>query len=239
MIGWFDAGAGASGDMLLGALVGAGVPLDVPAAAVDALGLGIALRVEAVTRAGLAATRVNVEVPASDDQRHLADVVALLSALPGPVRALATAVFERLARAEAAVHGVPVDQVHFHEVGALDSIADVVGAAAGLCHLDLDHLGCSVLSLGSGTARSAHGPLPVPVPAVLELVADGVPVQAGPAPFESTTPTGAAVLTEVVDHWGPLPAMRVRATGVGAGNRDPDELANVLRLVVGAGVIPD
>lgn len=233
MIGWFDAGAGASGDMLLGALVGAGVPLDVPAGAVDALDLGISLRATDVTRAGLAATRVHVEVPSSDRLRHLGDVVALLGVLPGPVRTLATAVFERLARAEASVHGVGVDEVHFHEVGALDSIADVVGTAAALRHLDLDRLGCSVLSLGSGTARSAHGPLPVPVPAVLELVADGVPVQAGPAPFESTTPTGAAVLVEVVDHWGPLPPMHVRRTGVGAGRRDPDEVANVLRLLVG------
>jgi uncharacterized protein (DUF111 family) len=211
--------------------------VEVPAAALDALDLDISLRVEIVTRAGLAATRVHVEVPTSDQQRHLADVVALLGPLPETVRELATAVFRRLARAEAAVHGVGIEEVHFHEVGALDSIADVVGVAAGLCHLSLAHVGCSVLSLGSGAARSAHGPLPVPVPAVLALVTD-VPVQAGPAPFESTTPTGAAVLCEVVDHWGPLPPMRVHTTGVGAGARDPDELANVLRLVLGAPVEP-
>ena len=129
---------------------------------------------------------------------------------------------------------MPIDQVHFHEVGALDSIADVVGAAAGFAHLDLDRVWCSSLSLGSGSTRGAHGPMPIPAPAVLELLAGDIPVQAGPAPFESTTPTGAALLVTAVDQWGPLPAMQVHTVGKGAGARDSDEVANLLRLVVGA-----
>lgn len=233
MIGWFDGGAGASGDMLLGALVGVGVPLEVMAGAVDALDLGISLRSEAVQRASLGATRVHVDVPETTVIRHLPDVAALFGGLDPAVRVVATTVFERLAAAEAAVHRMPIEQVHFHEVGALDSIADVVGAAAGLVHLDLEMVRCSRLSLGSGATRGAHGPMPVPAPAVLELLAGDVPVQAGPASFESTTPTGAAVLATVVDEWGPLPAMQVKSVGKGAGARDSDEVANVLRLVVG------
>ncbi len=233
VIGWFDGGAGASGDMLLGALIDAGVPLEVVAEAIDGLDLGIVLQPEAVQRASLGATRIHVEVPDTTVMRHLPDVVALFGMLDPAVRAIAVEVFERLAAAEAAVHRMPVEQVHFHEVGALDSIADVVGAAAGLVHLNLTRLCCSRLSLGSGSTRGAHGPIPVPAPAVLELLAGDIPVQAGPAPFESTTPTGAAVLATVVDEWGPLPAMRVDAVGKGAGARDSDQVANLLRLVIG------
>ena len=233
MIGWFDGGAGASGDMLLGALHGAGVPLDVFTRQIERLDLGIELRAEPVRRAGLAATRVHVDVPPSRSVRRLTDVLALLAPADEPVADLVSSIFRRLAGAEAAVHGTDVADVHFHEVGALDSIADVVGAAAGLVHLGLDHIVCSPLALGSGTVRCEHGLMPVPVPAVLELVADGTPVTAGPAPFESTTPTGAAVLVTVVDEWGPLPPMTVRRTGVGAGGRDLDDHPNALRLVVG------
>ncbi len=240
VIGWFDGGAGASGDMFLGALVGAGVPLEVLSSAIDRMDLGITLRTESVQRASLGATRVHVEVPDTTVIRLLPDVVSLFASLDPSVNAVATSVFRRLAVAEAAVHQTTIDQVHFHEVGALDSIADVVGAAAGLCHLNLDWVGCSTLSLGSGSARGAHGPLPVPAPAVLALVVDGVPVQAGPASFESTTPTGAALMVEAVTQWGVMPPMTVSAVGMGAGSRDSDEVANVLRLVVGeaTGVLP-
>lgn len=233
MIGWFDGGAGASGDMMLGALVGVGVPLDVLAGAVDRVDLGVMLRPEEVQRGGLGATKVHVDVPETRTIRHLPEILALLEPLDAPVRDLAGAVFTRLAAAEAAVHRMPVEKVHFHEVGALDSIADIVGAAAGLVHLDLDRVACSPLSLGSGYGRGAHGPLPVPVPAVLALVEGSVPVQAGPAPFESTTPTGAAIMVTVVDEWTAMPAMTVHATGMGAGSKDADEVANVLRLVLG------
>ena len=233
MIGWIDGGAGASGDMLLGAFFGVGVPVEVVQSSLESLNLGLEIRVESVTRGGLGATKVHIEAPEIATVRHLADILILLEVLDEPVRAIATDVFERLAVAEAAVHQMPIDHVHFHEVGALDSIADVVGVAAAIVDLGLGHLSCSTLSLGRGAGRGAHGPLPVPVPAVLELLEPHVPVQAGEAPFESTTPTGAALLMSTVDSWGNLPAMTVTATGTGAGTRDSDEVANVVRLVIG------
>jgi pyridinium-3,5-bisthiocarboxylic acid mononucleotide nickel chelatase len=196
VIGWIDGTGGASGDMLLGALVDKGVPIDVLRSAVHAFDLGIDLRVEEVTRAGLGAVRVHVDVPESSTLRHLADVIELLDAVAEPVRTRAVRVFERLAAAEAAVHRIPIDEVHFHEVGALDSVADVVGVCAGFVHLDLEELHASTLSLGSGATRGAHGPIPVPVPAVLAILNGVAPVRAGPAPFEATTPTGAALLAE-------------------------------------------
>lgn len=236
MIGWLDAQAGASGDMLLGALVDAGVPLAVLQADVDELGLELRLTAEPTTRAGLAATRVHVKAgdvaaeQAGTTHRSWKDVRALLDRLTHPSQP--QEVFRRLAEAEAAVHGTSPDEVAFHEVGALDALADVVAVCAGFRHLGLERLVCSTVSLGSGTARGAHGPLPVPVPAVLRLL-DGVPVQAGAAPFESTTPTGAALLATLVDEWGPLPPMRLGRSGSGAGSRDSEQVCNALRLVLG------
>jgi uncharacterized protein (TIGR00299 family) protein len=238
-IGWLDCSAGASGDMLLGALVDAGVEVSLLQAAVDAAVPGIRLRVEAVTRGGLGATRIHVDAEETTTTRTWADVRALLEAadLGDAVRTTALAVFARLAAAEADVHRVPLEEVHFHEVGALDAIADVVGAAAGLHALDLTQLTASPVALGSGTTRGAHGPLPVPAPAVLQLL-QGIPVHAGLSPHEMTTPTGAAVLATVVTDWGELPPMRVGRTGMGAGGRDPGEVANVLRLVLGEHLEP-
>lgn len=233
MIGWFDGGAGASGDMFLGALVDAGVPLDVPAEAIDTLKLGISLSEEAVQRASLGATKVHVDVPEARTMRHLPDILPMFADLDAEVRDLASNVFQRLAEAEAAVHNVSIDQVHFHEVGALDSIADVVGTAAAIVHLGLDQVTCSTLSLGNGYGRGAHGPLPVPVPAVLALLAGDVPVQAGPAPFESTTPTGAAIMVSIVDSWSPMPPMTIVRTGMGAGTKDSVDVVNALRVVLG------
>ena len=234
MIGWVDGQAGASGDMLLGALVDAGVPLEVLNGAVDQLDLGIELSVSEVTRGGLGATKVDVQAPDDDaSTRTWADVRALVEPLDGDGTALE--VFRRLAEAEAAVHRVPVDlidQVHFHEVGGHDALADVLAVTAGFAHLGLTALHCSTLSLGAGTATGSHGPVPVPGPAVLALLA-GLPVRAGLSPRESTTPTGAALLATLVTCWGELPPMTVTRTGTGAGSRDPDEVANVLRLVLG------
>ena len=233
-IGWFDGAAGASGDMLLGALVDAGVPLAVLQSSVNPLELGIRFRAEPVWRGALGATRVHVDVPGNPaGARHLADILRMLDALPPPIAERAGAVFRRLGAAEAAVHRMPVEEVHFHEVGVLDCIADVVASVAGVRHLGLTRLHCSTLSLGNGWAQTAHGTIPVPVPAVLELLSGVAPAQAGQAPFETTTPTGAALLVTLVDHWGPLPPMTVTAIGVGAGTRDPEELPNALRLVVG------
>jgi uncharacterized protein (TIGR00299 family) protein len=225
VIGWLDASAGASGDMLLGALVDAGVPLTVITDAVGALGLDIRFEASRVERAGIGATYVDVMTRDDQVSRSWRDVQQI-------VTGTARDVFERLAEAEARIHGVPVEDVHFHEVGAHDALADVVGTVAGLEHLGLTALHCSTVSLGSGTTRGAHGPLPVPVPAVLALL-EGAPVQAGLSPYEMTTPTGAALLATLVTDWGPLPAMRPTATGYGAGTRDPQEVANVLRLTVG------
>ncbi|WP_296604677.1 nickel pincer cofactor biosynthesis protein LarC [Nocardioides sp.] len=225
---WVDGSAGASGDMLLGALVGAGVPLAVLQEAVGAVAPEpVTLRVEDVRRGGLAATRVHVEVAESHHHRTWRDVRALLDGC-----GLALRVFERLAAAEGAVHGVPADDVHFHEVGALDAIADVVGVCAGFEHLGATSVTVSPVAVGSGTVQTAHGVLPVPPPAVAELLR-GVPTYAGPVAMELCTPTGAALLTTLATAYGPQPAMAVDRIGVGAGGRDPEGHANVLRLFVG------
>ena len=232
-IAWFDGGAGASGDMMLGALVGAGVPLTVLQASLDSFDLGICLRVEDVQRGGLGATKVHVDVPETRTMRHLPEILGLFESLDPSVRQSASRVFQRLAEAEASVHQTSIDEVHFHEVGALDSIADVVASCAGIQHLKLEATYCSTLSLGNGNTRGAHGPIPVPVPAVLQIMKGITAVQAGPAPFESTTPTGAALLAELVDVWGPMPPMTIDTIGMGAGTKDSTEVANVLRVVLG------
>ncbi|HET6699426.1 MAG TPA: nickel pincer cofactor biosynthesis protein LarC [Nocardioidaceae bacterium] len=235
MIGWVDASSGASGDMLLGALVGAGVPVAVIADAVHAVAPEhIALTPETVTRNGFAATRCHVEVADSLVRRTWTDIAGLLAGadLADGVRRRAHHAFTRLAEAEAHVHGTTPDQVHFHEVGALDAIADVVGVCAGLEHLALDELVVSPVAVGSGTIEGAHGLMPVPPPAVAELLR-GVPSYAGPVPMEMCTPTGAALLTSNATSFGPQPPMAVREIGGGAGGRDPAGHANVLRLFLG------
>ncbi len=240
MIGWVDASSGASGDMLLGALLGAGVPLPVLEQAVSAVAHeDVALAAEDVTRHGFAATRCHVAVADTSTHRTWADVRTLLAsaALPAAVRDRAHATFERLAAAEGAVHGTSPEEVHFHEVGALDAIADVVGVCAGLVHLGLEELVVSPVAVGSGQVHGAHGVMPVPPPAVVELLR-GVPSYAGPGRAELCTPTGAALLTTHASAYGPQPPMAVEAVGVGAGGRDPDSHANVLRLLVGRAVEP-
>ncbi|XVQ14996.1 nickel pincer cofactor biosynthesis protein LarC [Spirillospora sp. CA-255316] len=233
---WLDASAGASGDMLLGALVGAGVPLALLQRAVDAVVPGaVRLRTEAVTRRGLSATRCHVDVvEEAPPRRHYADIRSMLAeaALPAPVREAALRVFGLIAAAEGRVHGVPADEVHFHEVGALDSIADVVGVCAGLGYLGVSSWVCSPVSVGSGTVDCAHGRIPVPAPAVVELLRDA-PTQAGPGHTELCTPTGAAVLRAFADGYGGQPLMAVTRVGVGAGARDPESHANALRILVG------
>jgi uncharacterized protein (TIGR00299 family) protein len=194
----------------------------------------IVLVTEPVTRHGLGATRVHVQAPPSSEHRTWAEVRSLLNAadLAPAVRDGALAVFQRLAVAEGRVHRISPEEVHFHEVGALDALADVVGVVAGFVHLGLTQVTASPVALGSGSARSAHGVVPIPGPAVLELLS-GVPVVAGPVPAEMCTPTGAALVAELVSEWTPLPAMSVARVGMGAGGRDPDELPNVVRLVLG------
>jgi uncharacterized protein (TIGR00299 family) protein len=233
---WVDASSGASGDMLLGALADAGVPLGVMAEAVERVAPGeVRLGEERVTRGGFAATRLHVEIADSEQQRTWRDVERLLAGagLHEDVRSLAHDVFARLAEAEGRVHGMPAEDVHFHEVGALDAIADVVGVCSGFVHLGAERVVVSEVSVGGGTVHTEHGRLPVPPPAVVELLR-GAPSSGGPVDLELCTPTGAALLTTLADDWGSQPAMAVSHVGVGAGGRDPAGHANVLRLLVGA-----
>lgn len=235
---WVDASSGASGDMLLGALVDAGVPLSVISSAVDAVAPEpVDLAAEQVRRGALVATRCHVSITDSVHHRTWTDVRALLTraALDDAVRDLALRVFERLAVAEGAVHGIAPDDVHFHEVGALDAIADVVGVCAGFVHLSATDVVVSPVAVGSGSVRAAHGTLSVPPPAVARLLT-GVPSFAGPPghpQMEMCTPTGAALLTTLATSWGEQPTMVTRAIGVGAGGRDPEGWSNTLRLLVG------
>ena len=235
MIGWLDCASGASGDMLLGALAGAGVPMSVLTEAASAVAPEpIRLVHEQVSRSGFAATRVHVDAAESDSSRTWADIEILLAQAPlaDPVGQRAASTFARLAEVEGRVHGVPATEVHFHEVGALDAIADIVGCCAGFAHLGLSRLVATPVALGGGSVRTLHGTISVPAPAVTALLA-GVPTYGGGVAEELCTPTGAALLAEWVDEWGDHPAMSVSSAGVGAGARDIAGRPNVLRLLVG------
>lgn len=230
---WVDAAAGVAGDMLAGALLDAGVPLTVMRDAVDAVLPGIAtLSCGSVERAGIPAVKFDVAAPPEIEHRHLTDIHRLLdiaSIAPDVQRAIKT-VFGRLAEAEADAHGVDIDEVHFHEVGAVDSIADIVSVCAGLRWLQIDELCFGELELGSGTVRAAHGVLPVPTPAALRLTT-GLRVRSVRA-GECATPTGLAILTALGTQ-ADLPSMTITGDGVGAGTRDSADRANVVRIVLG------
>jgi uncharacterized protein (TIGR00299 family) protein len=235
MIGWIDASSGASGDMLLGALIDAGADEGAMEAAIASVTPEhIALSTARVRRRDIDALRAHVQVAVSDTHRGLSDVLSLIAAadLEPEVSRHASAVFARLGEVEAGVHGVSPDQVHFHEVGALDAIADIVGVCAGMVSLGLDPLYCSAVAVGSGTVETQHGRLSVPPPAVAALLT-GAPTYAGPAATELCTPTGAALLSHWVTTWGPQPLMTVERIGTGAGARDFDAHPNVVRLFVG------
>ena len=179
------------------------------------------------------ATKVDVIAPDTVEERHLAEILPIIknSGLPADVTGLAEAVFRRLAVAEAKVHGTTVKQVHFHEVGALDTIADVVGAAICLKELAIDQVYASPVHVGGGQVRTSHGLLPVPAPATAELLRN-VPSYGSDVKAELTTPTGAAILTEICKGFGPMPAMHAKKTGYGAGSKDL-ETPNVLMAVLG------
>ncbi len=234
-VGWLDMFSGVSGDMLLGACLDAGVELAELEAALAPLGLeGVRLARETVERHGIAATRCVVGVPDRARHRGLAEILETIAGagLDRRVAERATAVFRRLAEAEARVHATTPEEVQFHEVGALDALVDVVGGVWCLERLGIERLHASRFTLGSGWTRSAHGRLPVPPPAVLELVA-GWPVTAGEVEVELTTPTGAALVTTLAEGRG-LPADFVpERTAYGAATRDLAEQPNLLRLVVG------
>ena len=232
---YFDCFAGAAGDMILGALLDAGVPGSVVEDAVGALNLtGWTLSVHNTEKGGLRATRAEVHTEEGDLDRSLVDIEKVLtsSSLSERVRDLALSTFRTLGGAEARVHGVDISEIHFHELGALDAIVDIVGSCAAFDHLGPKHTTVSPLPLGSGTVETAHGLLPVPVPAVSEILTSAnAPVEPG-GTGETVTPTGAALLVTFADSFGAPPPMRLEATGYGAGARDTD-LPNVVRLLVG------
>ncbi|VTU02402.1 UPF0272 protein Sinac_2353 OS=Singulisphaera acidiphila (strain ATCC BAA-1392 / DSM 18658 / VKM B-2454 / MOB10) GN=Sinac_2353 PE=3 SV=1: DUF111 [Gemmataceae bacterium] len=230
----FDCFSGISGDMVLGAVLDAGVPADAIRAALASLGLPITLEVERVKRCGFAATKANVVAADQEDYRFLPDILAILerAAITPKQRELASRIFQKIAEAEAAAHGMPLERVHFHEVGALDSIADIVGAAVGLEMLGVERFTSSPVPTGTGTVKAAHGIMPVPTPGTLQLL-KGVPLAPSKVEFELTTPTGAAILTSVVTEYTASPAMVVETIGHGAGTKDFLDRPNILRLMVG------
>ncbi|MBI5723233.1 MAG: nickel pincer cofactor biosynthesis protein LarC [Planctomycetes bacterium] len=238
-IAYFDCFAGAGGDMIVASLLDAGADFQTLSAALAGLGVeGFTLRTEKVRRGGLAGLRFIVEPTGHQHEHHhrgLSDILAILdrSNLPPRAGQRARAVFARLAQAEAKVHGVPVDQVHFHEVGAVDSICDVVGACVALELLGIDEVYCSAIPIGSGTVQTAHGLLPVPAPATAELLA-GAMISGQDMKGEVVTPTAAAVLTALGKSFGPPPAMAVSAVGWGAGTIDAGPIPNLLRVLVGS-----
>ena len=232
---YFDCASGASGDMLLGAVVDLGLPVEELRAELARLPLsGYTLETSRVSRSGLAATKLDVVTGAPETKhRHLRHIVEILdgSTLAADVKQKATSLFQRLAEAEAAVHGTSPEKVHFHEVGAVDSIVDIVGGVIALRWLGASRFVSSPLNVGTGTVTMSHGTFPVPPPATAKLVA-GVPVY-GAGEGELLTPTGALLVTSHATEYGPLPPLRIDKTGHGAGSRDTKGRPNVLRLVVG------
>ena len=237
-IAWFDCFSGASGDMILGALVDAGLDTGALSAELGRLPLtGYRIEAGKAARGGIAATKLSVIVDAHGTRHHhergLRDILPMIeaSALPEPVKRDAARIFTRLAEAEGEVHGKPAEEVHFHEVGAVDSIVDIVGAAAGLHLLGVERVGCSPFRLGTGTVTCAHGTLPVPAPATANLLR-GMPVVPTDIPFELTTPTGAAILSTLAECVGAMPPCTIRSVGYGAGTRDIPGRPNVLRVFI-------
>jgi uncharacterized protein (TIGR00299 family) protein len=280
-IGYLECFSGISGDMLLGAIVDAGVPFSLLEQTATALDVGAHLEVRKVSRAGLAGTKVDVVMegngssahdhvhatesqahehahaghshehphqhhdgtahshahsPSTGDQHHrsLTTILGIIDRAPiaAATKACASRAFQLLGEAEAHIHSMPIEQVHFHEVGAVDTIIDIVCSAVGCAHLGIDRWLASPLNVGSGTVECAHGTLPVPAPATLALLRDAPMYAAGP-PMERVTPTGAAILRMLDVVYAPMPAMRVSASGYGAGGRDTPGQANLLRLLGG------
>lgn len=234
-LAYFDCFSGVSGDMCLGALVSAGFDEAALASLPARLGLEqVDIGFSTVRRGPFAARRVEVTVPERQPHRHLRHIREVLDrgAIDPAVRDGAHRVFQRLAEAEAHVHGSTVENVHFHEVGAADALVDIVGTLEGLAALGIEAVHASTLRLGNGRVDSAHGAIPVPAPATTHILV-GAPVEIGPVAAELTTPTGAALIATLVRRWGAPPPFRILGTGVGAGGRDLREQANVLRVIVG------
>jgi uncharacterized protein (TIGR00299 family) protein len=232
---YFDCFAGASGDMILGAMVAAGVDPNFLREQLALLPVaGFSIDFETVNRSDLSATYARVETAHEHKHRHLSDIKQIIesSGLSDTVKQRAVQIFTRLGEAEARVHNEPVDHVHFHEVGALDAIVDVVGAAICFDALQIERFICSPIHVGSGMVKMAHGQFPIPPPAVTELL-KGVPFYATEIKGELLTPTGAAIITTVCHEYGPIPEMLTETTGYGAGTREYPDFPNVLRVLRG------
>jgi pyridinium-3,5-bisthiocarboxylic acid mononucleotide nickel chelatase len=271
-IGYLECFAGISGDMLLGALIDAGVSPDLLQKTAQGLGVGAELKIHHVDRSGIRSTKVDVlengklaetiwsshshehshlhdhphEHPHSHDHEHkhdhthgrswaqIRELITHAAVLPEDARALALETFRLLAEAEGKIHGIPVDEVHFHEVGAVDTITDIVCSAVGVCSLKVDRWYSTDVNIGGGTVECAHGTFPVPAPATAELL-KGIPTYSAGLKKELVTPTGAALLRALKCSYGEVPRMSTDAIGYGAGSRNPEKLPNVLRLSVGEG----
>ena len=232
---YFDCFAGASGDMILGALVSAGVD---PLALTEQLNLlgvgGWKIDFERVDRSGISATYARVHTAHEHAHRHLSDILKIIydSRLRQSVKDRAARIFSLLAAAETHIHNQPIEKIHFHEVGALDAIIDVCGAAIGFELLGIEQFISSPLRVGTGMTEMAHGRFPIPPPAVAELLKDK-PIYGGDIEGEFVTPTGAAIISAVCERFGPLPPMKIQASGYGAGTRDHQNFLNALRVFVG------
>lgn len=231
---YFDAFAGISGDMTVGSLVDAGADAGQLVAALESLGTGAQFTIEKTKRRGIAATKFNVLGTDTKKHRHLPHIVQMIdaAALSERARANAKLVFQKLGESEATVHGTPIEKVHFHEVGAVDSIADIVGACVALDLLGVEAIVCSPINVGSGTVSTEHGIMPVPTPATV-LLLKGKPIYArGPA-SELATPTGAAIVSALAGDFGAMPPLRIESVGYGAGDKEFPDHANVLRAMIG------
>ncbi len=231
---YIDAFSGIAGDMLVGALVDAGADRAVISHALDSLAVGARIEYDRVHRRSVSAMKFRVTAPEPAKHRHLSGILRLIDAadIPAGAKSKAEKIFRSLGEAEAAVHGVNIEKVHFHEVGAVDSICDIVGVSLAIELLGVEEIHCSAINVGSGTVTTEHGVLPVPAPATARLLRDKPIYSRGPA-LELTTPTGAAVVSALAAGFGAMPAMRVQSIGYGAGDHDFAEHANVVRVMVG------
>jgi len=231
---YIDAFSGLAGDMLVGAFADAGADRDAISSALAGLATGGSITWERVQRRGMAASKFRVSVEEPPKHRHLSGILKMIhdAGLPDAVKTSSARVFQVLAEAEASVHGIGIEKVHFHEVGAVDSICDIVGACLAVSLLGVERIFCSPVNVGSGTVNTEHGVLPVPAPATAKLLQNRPIYSRGPA-MELTTPTGAAFVTALAEGFGAMPPMRVSAIGYGAGDRDFQEQANVVRVMVG------
>lgn len=232
---YFDCFAGASGNMILGALVALGVRADALRAELAKLDLPeFTIEFETRDKSGISAIHASVRIPDEKTHRHLHQIEKIISEsdLSEAVRSRAVRIFRKLAEAEAAVHGIDVEKVHFHEVGALDAIVDIVGACIGFEMLGVERFVCSKIHVGSGFVTMAHGKFPVPPPAVAELLRNA-PVYSTEIAGELMTPTGAAIIATVCDEFGAIPEMTIEKTAYGAGTREYDRFPNALRLILG------